>query len=189
MLTVARRVQPDLDWRRGDVADLPLPDGSFDVVLCQMALMFFRDRTGALAEMARVAAPGGTVAVAVPASLDVQQAYGPFVDMAVGHAGPEARSLLSTYFACGDPTDLANWFDGAGLRVTSATTHGGTAHFPSVDALVATEVASTPLGERIDAEVLDRIVDGANRVLAPFTTADGALEAPFDVRIVVAERP
>jgi SAM-dependent methyltransferase len=189
MLSVARRVRPDLDWRQGDVADLPLPDGTFDVVLCQMALMFFPDRAGALSEMARVAAPGGTVAVAVPAGIDVQRAYGPFVDMAVGHAGPAARSLLSTYFACGDPADLAGWFDGAGLRVTSTTTHGGTARFPSVDALVATEVESTPLGERIDAEVLSRIVDGARQVLAPFTTAEGALEAPFEVHVVVAERP
>ena len=48
MLAVARRVRPDIDWRQADVADLPFPDGSFDVVLCQMALMFFPDRVGAL---------------------------------------------------------------------------------------------------------------------------------------------
>ncbi|HEX2072320.1 MAG TPA: methyltransferase domain-containing protein, partial [Geodermatophilus sp.] len=90
MLTVARRVRPDLDWRPGDAADLPFPDGSFDAVLCQMALMFFPDRTAALREMARVARPGGTVAVVVPASLDAQPAYRPFVEMAARHAGPEA---------------------------------------------------------------------------------------------------
>ena len=27
MLAVARRVRPDLDWRQGDAADLPFPDG------------------------------------------------------------------------------------------------------------------------------------------------------------------
>ena len=60
----------------------PSPDGDFDAVLCQMALMFFPDRVARSREMARVAAPGGTVAVLVPAGLDVQPAYGPFVDMA-----------------------------------------------------------------------------------------------------------
>src|SRR5688500_3599509 len=48
MLTVARRVRPDVDWRQGDATALPLDDGSVDTVLCQMALMFFPDRVEAL---------------------------------------------------------------------------------------------------------------------------------------------
>jgi len=186
MLTVARRVRADIDWRKGDAAALPLPDGSFDVVVCQMALMFFPDRIAALREMARVAARSGTVAVLVPASLDVQPAYGPFVDMAARHAGSEARSLLTTYFACGDTGELTDLFGQAGLQVIATDTHSGTARFPSIDALVTTEVQSTPLGERISDEVYDRIRQGAREVLAPFTTAGGALEAPFEVHVVAA---
>jgi SAM-dependent methyltransferase len=53
MLTVAGRLRPDIDWRHGDVAALPFEDGTFAVVLCQSALMFFPDATAALAEMAR----------------------------------------------------------------------------------------------------------------------------------------
>jgi ubiquinone/menaquinone biosynthesis C-methylase UbiE len=189
MLTVARRVEPAIDWRRGDVAALPLPDGSFDTVLCQMALMFFPDRAVALRELARVAAPGGTVAVLVPSGLDAQPAYGPFVDMAATHAGADARSLLSTYFACGDLSELTGLFDRAGLADATAETYMGTARFPSVDALVATEVESTPLGERLDADSFDQIRAGARRVLAPFTTSDGGLEAPFEVHVVAARRP
>jgi ubiquinone/menaquinone biosynthesis C-methylase UbiE len=189
MLTVARRVDPAIDWRLGDAAALQLPDGSFDIVLCQMALMFFPDRAGALQELARVAAPGGTVAVLVPSSLDAQPAYGPFVDMAATTAGAEARSLLSTYFACGDLGPLTGLFERAGLRDATTETHMGIARFPSVDALVATEVESTPLGERLDAESHDRIRAGARRVLEPFTTSDGSLEAPFEVHVVAARRP
>ncbi len=37
MLTVARRVRPDIDYRQGDAAALPFPDTSFDVVVSQMA--------------------------------------------------------------------------------------------------------------------------------------------------------
>jgi SAM-dependent methyltransferase len=189
MLTVARRVRPEIDWRQGDVAALPLPDAGFDAVLSQMAMMFFPDRVHALREMARVAKPTGTIAVIVPSSLDAQAAYGPFVDMAVGHAGAEARSLLSTYFACGHLTDLERWFADAGLRVSATGQHLGWARFPSVDALVATEVQSTPLGERITAEVYDRIVEGARDVLAEFTAADGSLSAPFEVQVIVGRRP
>ncbi|MGH9118349.1 MAG: class I SAM-dependent methyltransferase [Acidimicrobiales bacterium] len=188
MLTVARRVRPDIEWRQGDVAALPFPDGSFDAVVCQMALMFFPDRSGALREMSRVATAGGAVAVLVPGQLDEQAAYGPFVDMASRHAGPEARSLLSTYFACGDIDQLAALFDRAGLVVTTTRTQHGTARFPSVDVAVATEVNSTPLGERLTPEVYERIVVGAREVLAPFTSHDGALAMPFASHIVVAQK-
>ncbi|MGH9154410.1 MAG: class I SAM-dependent methyltransferase [Acidimicrobiales bacterium] len=189
MLTVARRVRADIDWHQGDVAALPLPDGAFNAVVCQMALMFFPDRIRALREMARVLTPGGTVAALVPSSLDAQPAYGPFVDMAAQHAGPEARSLLSTYFSCGDLDDLADAFARAGLHVGATGTHLGTARFPTVDALVATEVDSTPLGERITADVYEAIRAGARTVLAPFTTSGGVLEAPFEVHVIAARRP
>src|SRR5262245_39172787 len=36
MLTVARRVRPDIDYRQSDAAALPLPDESFDAVVSQM---------------------------------------------------------------------------------------------------------------------------------------------------------
>jgi SAM-dependent methyltransferase len=188
MLTVARRVAADIDWRQGDVAALPLPDDAFDAVLCQMALMFFPDRIRALREMARVLTSGGIVAVLVPSSLDAQSAYGPFVDMAAQHAGAEARSLLSTYFSCGDLDDLAGAFAQAGLHVATTGTHLGIARFPTVDALVATEVDSTPLGARITTDVYEAIRAGARTVLTPFTTSDGRLEAPFEVHVVAASR-
>jgi ubiquinone/menaquinone biosynthesis C-methylase UbiE len=186
MLTVARRVRPDIDWRQGDVGALPFPDASFDAVVCQMALMFFPDRVNALREMARVATGDGTVAVLVPSHLDLQPAYGPFVAMAAEHAGAEARSLLSTYFACGDMNALAGMFVEAGLNVVTTSTQLGQARFPSVDALVATEVESTPLGERITADVYERLRQGARDVLAPYTAGDGSLAAPFAVHIVAA---
>ena len=189
MLSVARRVAPDITWRLGDAVALPFEDGSFDAVLCQMALMFFPDRVAALREMARVAVPGGTVALLVPSELGAQPAYGPFVDMAARHAGSEARSLLSAYFACGDLGGLAELFDSAGLPAPTTGTHLGTARFPSVDALVSTEVESTPLGERITTGVYDQIRAGARQVFAPFTTAGGRLEAPFEVHVAVARRP
>lgn len=189
MLAVARRVRPDIDWRQGDSSALPFPDGSFDIVVCQMALMFFPDRAEAIREMSRVATKGGSVAVLVPGNLHDQPAYGPLIDMIARHAGPEARSLLSTYFACGDFDQLVRLFEQAGLGATSTRTEHGTVRFPSVDALVATEVNSTPLGERITADAYEQILANAREVLAPFTTSDGRLEAPFYSYIVAARQP
>jgi ubiquinone/menaquinone biosynthesis C-methylase UbiE len=75
MLTVARRIRPNLEWYEGSIEDLPFPDGSFDTVLWQMALMFFPDRLKALQEMRRVVRPAGTVAIVVPDRLDAQLAF------------------------------------------------------------------------------------------------------------------
>ena len=189
MLTVARRVRPDIDWRQGDAAALPFDDGSFDAVLCQMALMFFPDRPGALRRdgPGRRAGRHGRRAGARRARRPGR--VRPFVDMAARHAGPEARSLLSTYFACGDLDELTALFEQPGCGSRPARTEVGTYRAPSVDAFVTTEVESTPLVQRITEDVYDRIRADAHDVLAPFTTADGRVEAPFEVNVVVARRP
>jgi SAM-dependent methyltransferase len=186
MLTVARRVSPDLEWRQGDAGALPFPDASFDRVLCQMALMFFPDRLGALGEMRRVAAPRATVALLVPGRLAAQPAYGPFVEMATHHAGPDAASLLSTYFACGELAGLTALVESAGLSVTGTRTRLGRALFGSVDEFVAAEVESTPLIGRISEDVYGRIREGAREVLRPFTTPTGRVEIPLEGHLVAA---
>ena len=189
MLEVARRVSPDLELRVGDAADLPFPARDFDAVLCQMALMFFPDRLRALTEMARVALDGGRVGLVLPSSLTTQCAFGPFVDVAARHAGPEAMALLGTYFTCGDLDELTGFVREAGLQPEEATTQNGIYRSPSIDAFVTTEVEGTPLVERISQEVYDRIRTDAHIALAPFTTPDGRVEAPFACHVVVARRP
>lgn len=188
MLTVARRIRPDVEWQQGDALALPLPDRAFDVVLCQMALMFVTDRVAALREMARVARGGATVAVVVPAALDVQPGYRPFVEMAEGHVGPAARSMLHTYWNCGDPAELTGWFRSAGLQVTGTTTHLASARFASVPEFVGTEIESTPMMGLIDEATLARIVTGAHDVLRPFTAADGSVDLGLRGHIVTAAR-
>jgi hypothetical protein len=105
------------------------------------------------------------VALLVPGRLAAQPAYGPFVEMATHHAGPDAASLLSTYFACGEL---------------------GRARFGSVDAFVAAEVESTPLIGRISGDVYGRIREGAREVLRPFTTPTGRVEIPLEAHLVAA---
>ena len=188
MLAVARRVRPDIDWRQADVADLPFADGSFDVVLCQMALMFFPDRVGALREMARVTRLGGVIGLAVPAALEEQPAYGCFVRMAARVAGPDA-SLLGTYWACGDLDGLRGAIGSAGLEVTEVRTHAGTARFGSPDELAVTEIEASPLAQRLTPEAYAGIRAGAREVLAPFIRPDGKLDAPLHGHLVSARSP
>jgi ubiquinone/menaquinone biosynthesis C-methylase UbiE len=187
MLTVARRLRPDIDWRQGDAADLPFPDGSFDVVLCQSGLMFFPDVPRALREMARVVIPGGSVAVQVWDRREVQPAYAPFIEVAAGHAGPEAIDLLSTYFSRGDLDELGRALSSAGLEVTGTRTETTALRFPSVDAFVMTEVNATPLAERLSEEMLERILEDTREALRAFVTERGA-DIPITGHLVRSEK-
>ncbi len=61
----SRRGLSQLETRVMDGEDLDLKDESFGAVLSRVGLIYFPDRSRALAEMRRVLAPGGRVSVAV----------------------------------------------------------------------------------------------------------------------------
>ena len=68
MLERARALQTEkkldnVTWRQGDVLPLPFPDGAFTIVTSRFTFHHFLDPGAVLAEMKRVCAPGGRVAV------------------------------------------------------------------------------------------------------------------------------
>lgn len=64
MLALAGRAAPGADLRAAGAEALPWPDAAFDVVVAVNALHFAEDEEAALAEVHRVLAPGGRVAIA-----------------------------------------------------------------------------------------------------------------------------
>ena len=188
MLTVARRVRPELSWRQGDAAALPFVDASFDAVLCQSGLMFVPDVVAALREMARVVAADGVVAVQVWSGLDRQVGFRPLADAVSRHAGRDGSDLIGTYFRLGDRAELAGMFRRAGLAVREVRTMPITVHAPSIDDYVTGEVESTPLAARIDDDTYRRIRTDAAVGLADFCDSSGALTLPFEVLLLAATR-
>jgi len=63
MLKEARKINPDIEFYQGDVTSIPLPDASFDYVLCIEVLRYLPDINPCLREIARVLKPGGTALV------------------------------------------------------------------------------------------------------------------------------
>ena len=59
MLDVARAAVPGATFDEGDLTALPYDDGSFDVIVCGLAIAHVADLDSAIAELARVLAPGG----------------------------------------------------------------------------------------------------------------------------------
>src|SRR5215207_559623 len=184
MLAVARRLRPDIEWRKGDAAELPFESGSFDVVLCQAALMFFPDRAGALGEMARVATDNGTVAVQVWDRLEAQAGFGAMYEAFTEHLGPAAAELESSYWVLGDLDLVGSLFEAARLRVTGTRTRVGIVRFDSAEEAVATEIEATPLAERIDPDSYRRILKAGSEAMRPFVVDGGRVELPIQGHLV-----
>ncbi|MEP6631177.1 MAG: class I SAM-dependent methyltransferase [Lapillicoccus sp.] len=64
-VTAARERLPGVDVQRAGAEELPFADASFDAVLAQLVVQFMTDPAVGVAEMARVAKPGGVVAACV----------------------------------------------------------------------------------------------------------------------------
>jgi len=55
----AREARVDIDFRQGNASAMPLPESTFDVILCRAAFKNFSQPVAAMNEMHRVLKPGG----------------------------------------------------------------------------------------------------------------------------------
>jgi SAM-dependent methyltransferase len=118
MLDVARRRHPELRFVAGDAEELPFADGEFDAVVAAFVLNHLPDPDRAIAELARVLAPGGRVAVAVWESPERNPLLGELT-AAVRDAGVDVRGALPAGpdpYRFADPRELARAFAAAGLE-------------------------------------------------------------------------
>jgi len=120
MLAVARRVAAEgpsthaaIEWRQANAEELPLPDESFDAVMCSISFQFFGDKVAALRQMRRVLAPGGRVVLSAPGPIPpVFEA----LDEVIGrHMGAEASMFVRAVFAVHDPAEVRDLLQRAGF--------------------------------------------------------------------------
>ena len=131
-------------WQVGDATALPLPDDSFDVVLCQLGLMFIPDRPAAVAEMRRVLRPGGRVVVNTPGRIPppfelMEQAI-------VEHISPELGGFVRAVFSMHDPDTVAGLLRSAGLRDVSSSTSVVSLRLPAPAEFLWQYINLTPMG-------------------------------------------
>jgi SAM-dependent methyltransferase len=99
-----------------DAAALPLRDARFDAVVSGLVLNFVPDKAVALAEMHRVARPGGTVAAYVWDYPDGMHLLRTFWDTAVDLDPAAAARHESVRFGACRPEPLRTLFSAAGLE-------------------------------------------------------------------------
>jgi ubiquinone/menaquinone biosynthesis C-methylase UbiE len=178
MLDVARSVAPAIDWREGDVRQLPLRPGErFDVVVCQQGVQFFPDKPAAVASMASALADGGRLALLTWRPLSETPFFHELNDVVERHLGP----FTDTRHNYGESQPLADLLDASGLKEVGVTTLARTIRFENPTVLLRLNTmavlgmirAARQMDEPTRTATLDRIVADSAGVVARYADGPG----------------
>lgn len=116
MLAAARLAAPSqrIEWLEGSAVKMPLPDGTFDAVICQQGLQFFPDKAAALSEMRRVLKRGGRLALSCWRAVEHTPGYLVLEQALARRVGPEKAALPP--FSLGDAGAIRGLVVGAGFQ-------------------------------------------------------------------------
>jgi SAM-dependent methyltransferase len=194
MLSVARATATQegltIEWREANAERLPFRDSSFDLVLCQFALMFVTNKAAALTEMRRVVSESGRVLISVWQGLDRHPFYQTLHKVIQQRLG---MSALQDIFALGSADELRALAVVAGFGQVEIEPFSLTASFPNPDAFIAGEIevdtAAIPSMQHLDSRAQKAIVAAITADMqSPLKeiTHDNHVVIPFHGHIVRA---
>ncbi|HKI86724.1 MAG TPA: methyltransferase domain-containing protein [Thermoanaerobaculia bacterium] len=195
MLEVARREPAPLgaaiEWQQRDACELP--DGPFDLVLCQHGLQFCPDRRAAVEEMRRVLAPGGRVAISTWQGLEHQSVYQPLLEAAARRLETSVEALAGLPFSLDDPNELRALLEDAGFEQIEVAQVENTVSFPQPGRFVLLTVVSgaavVPKLAEMDAPSRSALAEEVTRDiqsdLEPYIDGD-TVSFPMHANIAVA---
>ena len=188
MLAVARSVPvtgAPIEWREGSALSLPFEDRSFDLVLCQLGVQFFPDRSLALREMKRVLVASGLVALSVYSDIERTPVANAFVKALDQCFGTDASRIKRAEHIFSEPGEVAALLADAGFEHVSVDAVTKRITFPSVLDYVRFQLTATPmaslLGDRNTADrdaLIGTVASVAQSFLAPEMLRDGQLTSP-----------
>jgi ubiquinone/menaquinone biosynthesis C-methylase UbiE len=146
MLAVARSIAPQdasIEWDEASAEEMPLPDNSIDVVLCQMGLQFAPDRLHALREMRRVLTSGGRLLLNLPGP--ATPLFTALADALERNISPEAAGFALHVFSLYDEAEITEMMSAAGFLEVNVQTERMTLRLPAAKEFLWQYVRSTPL--------------------------------------------
>jgi SAM-dependent methyltransferase len=187
MLAVARAADPSIEWIAADAAAIPVPDASFDLVICQQGLQFFPDRAAALRELARVLAPGGRLAIAAWRAPEHNPGWLRLAEALDRHVGPETGAAMRSPFAL-EGTELRallTGFSDVALRIEILPVR-----FPSAREMLLQEEAASPMEDALEAlteEQHEALVQAFEEAMIAHADDDG-VAFPMEAHLATAIR-
>ena len=188
MLAVASSVAPpgvEIEWHEASAEAMPLPDASFDVVLCQMGLQFMPDKRAALEEMYRVLADAGRLLLNLPGP--TPRPFAIMAEALARHIGHEAAGFVNHVFSLHDTAEVERLVEGAGFDEVSVQSEENPLRLPPPEEFLWQYVHSTPLAGAV-AQMDDEHRGALEReVVANWQefVEDGSMA--LQVRIVIVE--
>lgn len=192
MLTVARSLAPEIDWRQGDAIDLPLHEGEqFGAVICQQGLQFIANKAAAVEQMRRALAKDGKVAVATWISDEEIPFFRDLRRVAENHLGP----ISDQRYSFGDAAELEALLNNAGLRDVQSKMLSQTIRFEDGAGFVGLNamafVGMSTKGRNMTKEerelVLESIVKESTPVLQRYSDGS-ALTFDLSTNLAIARR-
>jgi len=134
-----------ITWRAADMSALPLPDGSFDAVVCQFGVMFVPEKPAAIREAKRVLAPGGTFLFNVWDSLE-RNRFARITHNVVERLFPEdPPSFYRTPFGMSDGAEVRSLVEAGGFSDVRIESVSIQSQAPSAAELARGLVEGNPL--------------------------------------------
>jgi ubiquinone/menaquinone biosynthesis C-methylase UbiE len=159
-------------WARMDAEELLLPDGTFEVALCALGLMYVPHPVKALQEMYRVLKPGGRAVAAVWGRRDRcgWADIFPIVEMRV-HS-----EVCPLFFQLGTQDMLAQTFQTAGFKAIVSERLSTMLHYASPADACGAAFAGGPVSlaySRFDARTRQAVHTEYLATIAAYCTGDG----------------
>jgi SAM-dependent methyltransferase len=192
MVKLASSLHPELEFRRGDVHDLDLPDGAFDAVVANFLILHLGRPERGAAELARVTAPGGRVALTVWDVPERARLFDLFLG-AVADAGASAPVAIPAgpdFFRFSDDDEFDALLRGAGLedrRVQTIAFEHQTTADEVWEGMIAGTVRSSVLVLEQDAKTQQRIRQAFRRRAHEYDHQYG-LSIPISVKLASGRR-
>jgi ubiquinone/menaquinone biosynthesis C-methylase UbiE len=186
--TAATPGEPTIEWHRADAGELPLPDRSFDAVLCQMGLQFMADKPAALREMRRVLDAGGRLALNVPGP--APEPFARLAEILADRLRPQAAGFVHAVFSLHDPDQLRSLVAVAGFEDVACERSTASLRVPPPREFLWQYVRSTPLTAPLaqaGAETRTQIERDVAAAWEPFAE-DGAMRLDVGVTTATARR-
>lgn len=181
-----------IEWRQADAMQLPFPDESFDVVVCQFGVMFFPDKPKAFSEARRVLRPGGAFIFNAWDTID-QNEFAETVTSALQEMFPSdpPRFLVRTPHGYNDTEVIARHLTESGFdRQPNFTTLAAKSRAASPSIPATAYCQGTVLRSEIETRGPSRLIEATNAAASAIGKrfGHGAVEGKIQAHIVVVER-
>lgn len=182
----------NVEWSQADAMQLPFPDETFDVVVCQFGAMFFPEKPKAFSEAKRVLRSGGTFVFNVWDAIE-QNEFAEAVTFALQQMFPDdpPRFMARTPHGYSDTETIAQHLaDGGFSRSPAFTTvkAKSRAASPTIPAIAYCQ--GTVLKSEIEARNASRLIEATSAAAAEIRKrfGDGAIAGNIQAHIVAIER-